>query len=99
MFVYNPVMKTERHISLAHLHLLSTKSDTYYYSFSLRLKTSSLFCRPGLMHNFIYFAFYRGQMKNSFLLFWSGPAHWKNHLTFEGPAYWKNHQSQAHAHL
>ena len=45
-------MKTQGHISLAHLHLLLPKYNTLLV-FSTSLKTSSFFCRPALTRNII----------------------------------------------
>ena len=42
------------------------------------LKTSSLFCRPGLTPNIIHLSFF-------------GPARWKTHFLFASLARWKSH--------
>ena len=47
-------------ISLAHLHLLSTK--TFFIKLlSVCFKTSSLFCQPRLTHKFVYLPFFCNQ--------------------------------------
>ena len=46
-------MKSKSHVSLAHLHLLSPKSDTLLFFFSTNLKTSTLFCQT-LIRNAIH---------------------------------------------
>ena len=58
-FFYPPVMKTERHISLAYLHLLLIKWDSLLIFLSISLKTSSLFCRSGLTCNLLSSFFFR----------------------------------------
>ena len=50
-FFNNPVMKSERHISLAHLYLLSSKSDTLLFSFPSVWK---LFCQSGLYLDLLF---------------------------------------------
>ena len=48
IFIYDPVMKTERHISLVHLHLLLPKFDSFFRHF--------LFAVPPLWKNHFSFA-------------------------------------------
>ena len=69
-FCLKSLMKTKRHISLAHLHLLSPKSDTFYYSFFCQLENLIFFLSAGLTHNIIrlyFFIFLPGLFENSFL--------------------------------
>ena len=49
-------MKNEGHISLAHLHLLSTKKIIKLLSADF--KTSSLFCQPRLTRKVISLSFF-----------------------------------------
>ena len=55
-FCLKPLMKIERHISLAHLHLLSTKKIIKFLSDGF--KTSSLFCQPRLTRKIIRLSFF-----------------------------------------
>ena len=62
-------------ISLAHLHLLSPKSETLLFFFPpAGLKTSSLFCWSALARNIIHFPFF-------------GSARWKTHFSFAGQSW------------
>ena len=91
------LMKTERHISLAHLQLLSTKWFVIKL-LSVDFKTLSLFSQPKLTRNIISLPFFvaRPVVKKLISLF-AGPARSKNHLSYAGAArpVGKNHPSCA----
>ena len=59
-----------------------------YYSFFAGLKTSFLFCRPGLTRNASRLFFF-GPARWKIHFFFAGPARWKNCLSFNGSAHWK----------
>ena len=73
-------MKTVRHISFGHLHLLSPKSDTLLFFFPTSLKTSSLFCRWKTHFSFAGPAHFKNPL--SFAV----PSRWKNSLLLAGSA-------------
>ena len=99
-------MKTERCISLTHLHLFLTKNVIKLLS--IGFNTSSLFCQPRLTRKIIRLYFLQpnsavkkltsllgGPFDKSHLICQPGPSCWKKSplICRPGPARWKNHSS------
>ena len=78
------------HISLAHLHLLSPKSNKLTF-FPPVWKPGLNFVGPHWRAMLLFFYFWFHPLENTILFCQPGPAHWKILFSFVVPACSKNH--------